>query len=26
MPWQTEEGTLVIGLKDFLLNDNSLEF
>ena len=25
-PWQTEEGTLVIGLKDFLLNDNSLEF
>ena len=25
MPWQTEEGTLVIGLKDFLLNDNSLE-
>lgn len=26
VPWQTEEGTLVIGLKDFLLNDNSLEF
>ena len=25
MPWQTEEGTLVIGLKDFLLNPNSLE-
>ena len=25
-PWQTEEGTLVIGLKDFLLNENSLEF
>ena len=26
VPWQTEEGTLVIGLKDFLLNDSSLEF
>ena len=25
-PWQTEEGTLVIGLEDFLLNENSLEF
>ncbi|MBP3736935.1 MAG: ATP-binding protein [Lachnospiraceae bacterium] len=25
-PWQTEEGTLVIGLKDFLLNENSLEY
>lgn len=25
-PWQTEEGTLIIGLKDFLLNENSLEF
>ena len=25
-PWQTEEGTLVIGLEDFLLNNNSLEF
>ena len=24
-PWQTEEGTLVIGLKDFMLNPNSLE-
>ena len=24
-PWQTEEGTLVIGLKDFLLKPNSLE-
>lgn len=24
-PWQTEEGTLVIGLEDFLLNENSLE-
>lgn len=24
-PWQTEEGTLIIGLKDFLLNRNSLE-
>ena len=26
IPWQTEEGTLVIGLEDFLLNSNSLEF
>ena len=25
-PWQTEEGTLIIGLEDFLLNENSLEF
>ena len=25
-PWQTEEGTLVIGLEDFLLNENSLEY
>lgn len=25
-PWQTEEGTLIIGLKDFLLNENSLEY
>lgn len=25
-PWQTEEGTLVIGLEDFMLNENSLEF
>lgn len=25
-PWQTEEGTLVIGLEDFFLNENSLEF
>jgi len=24
-PWQTEEGTLVIGLEDFLLNEKSLE-
>ena len=24
-PWHTEEGTLVIGLKDFLLENNSLE-
>jgi len=25
VPWQTEEGTLVIGLEDFLLKPNSLE-
>lgn len=25
VPWQTEEGTLVVGLEDFLLNENSLE-
>lgn len=24
--WQTEEGTLVVGIKDFLLNENSLEY
>jgi predicted AAA+ superfamily ATPase len=24
-PWRTEEGILVIGIQDFLLNDNSLE-
>ena len=24
-PWQTEDGILVIGLEDFLLNENSLE-
>ncbi|MBR4122386.1 MAG: hypothetical protein IKR06_03755, partial [Erysipelotrichaceae bacterium] len=24
-PWHTEEGTLVIGLEDFLLENNSLE-